>query len=99
VGESQFSLLERMWTRPALTVIALEARPFLGSSNQIIEAARARLSLRTVPGMDARETGRLIVAEPGIWRWREGSVNPTRLPAGWSLEEDLLRSALQAFEN
>jgi hypothetical protein len=41
-GESQFSLLERMWTRPALTVIALEARPFLGSSNQIIEAARAR---------------------------------------------------------
>jgi len=50
-----------MWTRPALTVIALEARPFLGSSNQIIEAARARLSLRTVPGMDAREAARLIV--------------------------------------
>jgi hypothetical protein len=42
-------------------VIALEARPFLGSSNQIIEAARARLSLRTVPGMEAREAGRLIV--------------------------------------
>jgi len=56
-GESQFSLFERMWTRPALTVIALEARPFLSSSNQIIEAARARLSLRTVPGMDAREAG------------------------------------------
>jgi len=60
-GETQYSLLERQWTRPALTVIALEARPFLGSSNQIIEAARARLSLRTVPGMDAREVGRLIV--------------------------------------
>lgn len=54
-GETQYSLLERQWTRPALTVIALEARPFLGSTNQIIEAARARLSLRTVPGMDARE--------------------------------------------
>ena len=27
----------------------------------IIEAARARLSLRTVPGMDSRETGRLLV--------------------------------------
>src|SRR5438067_7810719 len=60
-GERQYSLLERQWTRPALTVIALEARPFHGSSNQIIEAARARLSLRTVPGMDAREAGRLIV--------------------------------------
>src|SRR5881628_748733 len=31
---------------------SLEARPFLGSSNQIIEAARARLSLRTMPGME-----------------------------------------------
>jgi acetylornithine deacetylase/succinyl-diaminopimelate desuccinylase-like protein len=60
-GERQYSVLERQWTRPALTVIALEARPFLGSSNQIIEAARARLSLRTVPGMDAREAGRLII--------------------------------------
>src|SRR5262245_25583680 len=60
-GETKFSLLERQWTRPALTVIALEARPFLGSSNQIIEAAKARLSIRTVPRMDARETGRLII--------------------------------------
>ena len=60
-GEGKYSLLERIWTRPALTVIALEARPFLGSTNQIIESAKARLSLRTVPGMDAREAGRLIV--------------------------------------
>jgi len=60
-GERGYSVYERLWTRPALTVIALEARPFLGSSNQIIEAARARLSLRTVPEMDAREAGRLLV--------------------------------------
>lgn len=60
-GERGYSVYERLWTRPALTVIALEARPFLGSSNQIIEAARARLSLRTVPRMDAREVGRLLV--------------------------------------
>jgi acetylornithine deacetylase/succinyl-diaminopimelate desuccinylase-like protein len=60
-GEKRFSVYERLWTRPALTVIALEARPFLGSSNQIIEAARARLSLRTVPGMNPREAARLLV--------------------------------------
>ena len=60
-GETRFSVYERLWTRPALAVTALEARPFLGSSNQVIEAARARLSLRTVPGMDAREAGRLLV--------------------------------------
>jgi acetylornithine deacetylase/succinyl-diaminopimelate desuccinylase-like protein len=60
-GEQGRSVYERLWTRPALTVIALEARPFLGSSNQIIEAARARLSLRTVPDLDAREAGRLLI--------------------------------------
>jgi acetylornithine deacetylase/succinyl-diaminopimelate desuccinylase-like protein len=60
-GEKGFSVYEQLWTRPALTVIALEARPFLGSSNQIIEAARARLSLRTVPGMNAIQAARLLV--------------------------------------
>ena len=59
-GEKRFSVYEQLWARPALTVIALEARPFLGSSNQIIEAARARLSLRIVPGMDERVAGKLL---------------------------------------
>jgi acetylornithine deacetylase/succinyl-diaminopimelate desuccinylase-like protein len=61
VGERRFSVWERLWTRPSLTVIALEAHPLEGSSNQILDAARARLSLRTVPGMDGREAGRLLV--------------------------------------
>jgi acetylornithine deacetylase/succinyl-diaminopimelate desuccinylase-like protein len=61
VGEGAYSVWERLWTRPALTVIALEARPVEGSSNQVVDAARARLSLRTVPNMDAAEAGRLLV--------------------------------------
>jgi acetylornithine deacetylase/succinyl-diaminopimelate desuccinylase-like protein len=61
VGERAFSVWERLWTRPALTVIALEAHPLAGSSNQVIDAARARLSLRTVPRMDERVAGRLLV--------------------------------------
>jgi cysteinylglycine-S-conjugate dipeptidase len=60
-GEKGFSVYEKLWTRPSLTVIAFEARAIQGSSNQIIDAARARLSLRTVPNMDAREAGRLLV--------------------------------------
>jgi acetylornithine deacetylase/succinyl-diaminopimelate desuccinylase-like protein len=60
-GEKGFSVYEKLWTRPSLTVIAFEARAIQGSSNQIIDAARARLSLRTVPNMDAKEAGRLLV--------------------------------------
>jgi acetylornithine deacetylase/succinyl-diaminopimelate desuccinylase-like protein len=61
VGEPAFSCWERLWTRPALTVIALESRPVEGSSSRIADVARARLSMRTVPDMDAREAGRLLV--------------------------------------
>jgi acetylornithine deacetylase/succinyl-diaminopimelate desuccinylase-like protein len=61
VGERGYSVWERLWTRPALTVVALEARPVQGSSNQIVDSARARLSLRTVPRMDARKAGTLLV--------------------------------------
>jgi acetylornithine deacetylase/succinyl-diaminopimelate desuccinylase-like protein len=60
-GEKGYSVYERLWTRPALTVIAMESHPFLGSSNQIVDSARARLSLRTVPDMDEKKAGRLLV--------------------------------------
>jgi acetylornithine deacetylase/succinyl-diaminopimelate desuccinylase-like protein len=60
-GEARFSVYERIWTRPSLTVIAMESHPLQGSSNQIVASARARLSLRTVPNMDGREAGRLLV--------------------------------------
>jgi acetylornithine deacetylase/succinyl-diaminopimelate desuccinylase-like protein len=60
-GEGKYSVYERIWTRPSLTVIAMESHPILGSSNQIVDSARARLSLRTVPNMDAREAGKLLI--------------------------------------
>src|SRR5262249_40072018 len=48
-GEKGFSPYERIWTRPSLTVIAFESQTIQGSSNQIVDAARARISMRTVP--------------------------------------------------
>jgi acetylornithine deacetylase/succinyl-diaminopimelate desuccinylase-like protein len=59
-GERGYSVYEKLWTRPSLTVIAFEARQFKGSSNQIIEAARARLSLRTVPRIDGNKAAALL---------------------------------------
>jgi cysteinylglycine-S-conjugate dipeptidase len=62
-GEKRFSIYERIWTRPSLTVIAFESHPILGSSNQIVDSARARISMRTVPNMDSREAGELLVRQ------------------------------------
>ena len=60
-GERAYSVYERLWTRPSLTVIAFESQTIHGSSNQILDSARARLSMRTVPRMDEQEAGRLLI--------------------------------------
>jgi acetylornithine deacetylase/succinyl-diaminopimelate desuccinylase-like protein len=60
-GEKGYSVYEQLWTRPSLTVIAMESHPFQGSSNQIVDSARARLSLRTVPDMDGAKAGAQLV--------------------------------------
>ncbi len=60
-GEPGFSVYEQLWLRPTLTVIALEASPIKGSSNQIVPSARARISVRLVPEMDPLKTAERII--------------------------------------
>ena len=44
------SAVERLWTKPALSIIGLDAPQVDGSSNTLVPAARARISLRLAPG-------------------------------------------------
>jgi cysteinylglycine-S-conjugate dipeptidase len=75
------SVYEQLWTRPSLTVIAIEAHPLHGAANQILDSARARISMRTVPNMDPRHSGRLLVqkltAKPPAGARIEARVNGT----------------------
>jgi acetylornithine deacetylase/succinyl-diaminopimelate desuccinylase-like protein len=48
IGEG--SVVERLWTRPALTVTGLDAPKVDGASNTLVPMARAKLSLRIAPG-------------------------------------------------
>jgi acetylornithine deacetylase/succinyl-diaminopimelate desuccinylase-like protein len=43
-------IVERLWTKPALSVTGLDAPQVFGASNTLVPAARARLSLRIAPG-------------------------------------------------
>ena len=52
VGDPSVSIYERLWHRPALTVLGFDSHPIEGSSNQIVAAAAARLSIRLAPGQD-----------------------------------------------
>ena len=44
------SAVERLWTRPSLTVTGLDAPQVDGASNTLIATARAKISLRIAPG-------------------------------------------------
>ena len=49
------SLLSRMWTRPALTVVGVDAPSVANASNTLQPRARAKLSLRVAPRQDPKE--------------------------------------------
>lgn len=46
------SIPSRLWTRPAVSVLALDAPPVSEAINQLVPVARAKVSLRTAPGQD-----------------------------------------------
>jgi cysteinylglycine-S-conjugate dipeptidase len=51
-GDPDAHVLERLWMRPSLTIIGLDAAPVATSSNTIAASARARVSARLAPGQD-----------------------------------------------
>ena len=46
-----------LWARPALTVVAIDSPPVVGSSGSIVPRTRARLNLRIPPGVTPEQAG------------------------------------------
>jgi acetylornithine deacetylase/succinyl-diaminopimelate desuccinylase-like protein len=44
------SIVERLWTKPSLSITGLDAPKVAGASNTLVPAARARISMRIAPG-------------------------------------------------
>lgn len=49
------SVPQRLWAKPAITVIGIDTTPIDKSSNTLIPRARAKVSMRVAPGGDATE--------------------------------------------
>src|SRR5215207_1658149 len=59
-GDPSTSIFERLWLRPTVTVIGIDGHSIVGSSNQIVAEASARISVRVGRGQDpARLNGAL----------------------------------------
>ncbi len=46
------SLADRLWYRPAISVLAIDAPPISEAINQLVPTARAKVSMRIAPGQD-----------------------------------------------
>ena len=55
------TVVERLWCKPAVSVIALDATPVDRASNTLAPVARAKISLRLAPGDDARAASAKLV--------------------------------------
>ncbi|MEU2263956.1 dipeptidase [Streptomyces sp. NPDC019645] len=56
------TVADRIWARPAVTVIGIDCSPVAGATPSVPASARAQISLRVPPGQDAAEATKLLFA-------------------------------------
>ncbi|MEU9453533.1 dipeptidase [Streptomyces sp. NPDC048277] len=56
------SVADRIWARPAVTVLGIDCPPVVGATPSVQASARALVSLRVPPGTDAAEASKLLQA-------------------------------------
>ena len=59
IGEG--GLTERMWTRPAISILGIDAPNTMEASNQLVPSARAKVSMRIPPGQDPEQAMEALV--------------------------------------
>jgi len=82
------TLTERMWSKPALTVLAIDSPRVDDASNTLQPAARAKVSLRIPPGQDGDAAMQALVAhleERAPWG-AEVTVTPGSIGSAYRID-------------
>jgi acetylornithine deacetylase/succinyl-diaminopimelate desuccinylase-like protein len=94
-GDPDAHVFERLWLRPAITVIGIDGHPIAGSSNQIVAEAAARISVRVGRGQDPKRLNDALRAhlERRVPHGLELTVIPIEAvpawhtdPTGWAFD-------------
>lgn len=101
IGEGKASA--RMWTKPACSVLAIDATPVKDASNTLIPSARAKVSVRLAPGDDpvtAEKALRAHLEKNTPWGAKI-DITSERGGAGsrTSLDDERARSAVAAIRD
>ena len=96
------SLASRLWTKPSVTVIGVDAHPVEGSFNVISDHTRFRLSLRTAPNQSPQQAQQalsdFLVSHAPLGA--EVEVTPLDNGRGWAIDPNATTTqlALSALE-
>ena len=100
------SFVERIWYKPAVSVVALDATPVDKASNTLIPAARAKISLRVAPGDDAAKALAALIThleDHAPWGAQvtvtgEGAAEPSVIDFSGSYAEAARAAFTQAWD-
>ena len=99
IGEG--SLPDRLWMKPAISVLAIDAPPVDEAINQIVPNARAKVSMRIAPGQDTDAAMSALIAHlEGAPAWgAQVTVTPHESGDAFSLttEDPRVKAFRQAF--
>ncbi|WP_224281344.1 dipeptidase [Streptomyces sp. LS1784] len=99
------TIADRLWARPAVTVLGIDAPPVIGATSSVQATAKALISLRVAPGTDAGAAQDALVAHleaqvplgARLTVQRQGSGAPFRADTSGPAYEAMGEAMAEAF--
>jgi acetylornithine deacetylase/succinyl-diaminopimelate desuccinylase-like protein len=91
------SVADRIWARPAVTVIGIDCPPVVGATPSVQASARALISLRVPPGADAGAATKLLQAHLEAHTPWGARVSTEQVGQGQPFRADTTSPAYQAM--
>ncbi|MFG2544134.1 dipeptidase [Streptomyces sp. NPDC048594] len=91
------SVADRIWARPAVTVLGIDCPPVVGATPSVQAGARALVSLRVPPGVDAAEATKLLQAHLEARTPWGARVEVEQIGQGQAFRADTSSPAYQAM--
>ncbi|MGW2488412.1 M20/M25/M40 family metallo-hydrolase [Streptomyces sp. NPDC001606] len=91
------SVADRIWARPAVTVLGIDCPPVVGATPSVQASARALISLRVPPGVDAAQASKLLQAHLETHTPWGARVTTEQIGEGQAFRADPSSPAYQAM--
>ncbi|MBZ6260066.1 dipeptidase [Streptomyces olivaceus] len=91
------AVADRIWARPAVTVLGIDCPPVVGATPSVQASARALVSLRVPPGVDATEATKLLRAHLEARTPWGALVGVEQIGQGQAFRADTTSPAYQAM--